>query len=283
MEKKNLFQKKDGSWVTNKDLLETLLSMGADQCDTLYIHSSLNFGLPNRALKTKGLLAEIYDVLTALNVPTLCMPTYTFSYCNKTVYNPLESKSRMGVLNEYFRNQEGVVRSLDPLMSVAVKGKDKDLAFGISNHSISEGSTFDLIHHRDNVKFLFLGPKIGDCFTYMHYLEWLYSVDYRYIRAFKGKTVIGGMEISNEYDLFVRYNGVIANANTYVYEQMLVDAGSAIKKPFGDGMLTLVDEKSAAAMYRQLLEKDPLYFADLDVNSKVKDKTFILKGEMVAL
>ena len=48
MNKVNLFLANSGEWVTNKSMLETLFSLEADQCDTLYIHTALSFGRPIR-------------------------------------------------------------------------------------------------------------------------------------------------------------------------------------------------------------------------------------------
>ena len=191
MNEVNLFLTKNGQWVTNKSMLETLLSIGADKCDVLYIHTALSFGQPNPQLKKSVMLGELLNVIKALGVKTVCMPTFTFSFCNGLDYNPATSASRMGVLNEFFRKQEGIIRSADPLMSVALMGEDKDLVTGVGHVSCGENSTFDKLRHRDNVKFLFLGPKIGDCLTYMHYMEWLYTVDYRYNRVFRGNVTIG--------------------------------------------------------------------------------------------
>lgn len=50
----------------------------------------------------------------------------------------------------------------------------------------------------------------------MHYLEWLYSVDYRYERKFVGNVIVDGVSRNEEYDLFVRYKGVIPNAASYI-------------------------------------------------------------------
>ena len=88
MNEVNLFLAKDGNWVTNKSMIGTLLSLGADKCDTLYIHTSLSFGQPNPDLKKKELLGEIMNVIKALDVKTVCMPTFTFSFCNGLDYNP---------------------------------------------------------------------------------------------------------------------------------------------------------------------------------------------------
>ncbi len=283
MNEVNLFLSKDGRWVTSKTMLETLISIGADKCDTLYIHTSLSFGTPNLQLKKKELLSEILNVIKNLGVKTICMPTFTFSFCNGLDYDPVKSPSRMGVLNEFFRKQDGAIRSNDPLMSVALMGEDKDLVTGIGHVSCGENSTFDKIRHRDNVKFLFLGPKIGDCLTYMHYLEWLYSVDYRYNRIFRGVVNINGSPNVEEYSLFVRYNSVIPNMASYDYEQKMYDNGSALITKCGDGTISIVDEKSASAEYKKCLDIDPYFFVDFKNDVFVKDKTFKLEHEMVAM
>ena len=283
MNEVNLFLAKDGKWVTNKSMLETLLSLGADQCDTLYIHTALSFGQPNPQLKKSGLLGELLNVIKALGVKTICMPTFTFSFCNGLDYNPATSASRMGVLNEFFRKQEDVIRSADPLMSVALLGEDKDLVMGVGHVSCGENSTFDKLRHRDNVKFLFLGPKIGDCLTYMHYMEWLYSVDYRYNRIFRGNVTIGDKTSVEEYALFVRYKSVIPNTASYDYEQKMYDNGTAFIASCGDGTISIVDEKNASIEYKKCLDENPYYFVDFENGVFVKDKTFKLEHEMVAM
>lgn len=283
MNEVNLFLAKDGNWVTNKSIIDTLLSLGADKCDTLYIHTSLSFGTPNPDLKKKELLGELLNVIKALGVKTICMPTFTFSFCNGMDYNPATSSSRMGVLNEFFRKQEGVIRSADPLMSVALMGEDKDLVTGVGHVSCGENSTFDKLRHRDNVKFLFLGPKIGDCLTYMHYMEWLYSVDYRYNRVFRGNVTFGDKTSVEEYALFVRYKSVIPNTASYDYEQKMYDNGTAFVAKCGDGTISIVDEKNASVEYKKCLDENPYYFVDFENGLFVKDKTFRLDHEMVAM
>lgn len=283
MQEVNLFLSKNNQWVTNIDLLNQLRALKADQCEILYIHSSLSFGMPNSSLKRSELLGYIYEVLLALNVPTICMPTFTFSFCNGKDYNPIHSNSKMGALNEFFRKQEDVIRSLDPLMSVALHGNDKDLVTGIGKNSIGMDSTFDKIRHRNKVKFLFLGTKIGDCFTYMHYLEWLFKTDYRYEKMFKGKIINMNSSFEDEYSLFVRYHEVIPNQGSYSYEQMMYDEGIAQILRLGDTTISLVEEKVASEAYKWCLDKNPYYFVDVQNGRLIKDQTFILEKEMIAL
>lgn len=279
----DLFLTKDNKWLTNVDLLNQLKQLKADECEILYIHSALTFGTPNLKLKRQELLGEIYQVLLALNVPTICMPTFTFSFCNGKEYDPISSNSRMGVLNEFFRKQDDVIRSIDPLMSVALCGKDRDLVTGIGKASIGTDSTFDKLRHRDHVKFLFLGTKIGDCFTYMHYLEWLFNTGYRYDKIFGGKITDMGQTFEDSYSLFVRYHEVIPNKGSYSYEQMMYNNGDANITYFGDSTISIVEEKVASKAYKVCLEENPYYFVDIKNDELIKDKTFILEKEMIAL
>ena len=283
MNEVNLFLAKDGNWVTNKSMIESLISLEADKCDTLFIHTSLSFGQPNPQLKKKELLGELLNVIKALGVRTVCMPTFTFSFCNGVGYDPSSSASRMGVLNEFFRKQEGVIRSVDPLMSVALMGEDTDLVSKIGHESCGANSTYDMLRHRENVKFLFLGPKIGECMTYMHYLEWLYGVEYRYDRTFRGEVTINGQTKEEEYTLFCRYNGVTPSSGTFVFEQKLYDNKEAFITKVGDGTISITEEKQAAKRYKACLNENPYSFVDLENNVLTKDKTYKPVGEVVAM
>lgn len=278
-----LFTDSNHKPIRSIDLLDILMQIGAAECDTLYIHSAMSFGTPNPQLRRNELLQSIYEIFLELNVKTICMPTFTFSFCNGQIYDPVNSKSKMGALNEYFRRQNNVIRSIDPLMSVALLGEDQDLVKGIEKTSMGINSTFDKLRHRNNVKFLFLGTRIGDCFTYMHYLEWLYKVDYRYERKFQGTIQFNNRTYNDDYSLFVRYCEVLPNLASYDYERMMYDNGRAEIKALGNSTISVVEEKVAAEAFRQCLEIDPHFFVTIADDKLVKDTTFILNSEMVAL
>lgn len=277
----NLFKDNNGQWITAEFLEKSLRELGAHDSDVLFVHTALNFGSPNMELKNKQILETLLSVLRNLKVSTLMMPTFTFSFCNGKVYDPQTSKSRMGVLNEYFRKQEGVMRSLDPLMSVAMEGENTSLITDLGNDSTGENSTYDKIHYTDGVKFLFMGPRIGDCFTYMHYLEWLYNVDYRYNRTFLGKIVENGEERKVAQELFVRYRNVLPNTKSFDYEDVMVEKGDAKRMPVGNGFLSVVGENEGAENYKDCLKKDSHYF--VEITDSIFEKTFLLEKEMVAL
>ena len=84
MKELNLFKLKDGCWLTNHDVLKSLEEVKAHDSEVLYIHTELNFGYPNLQISKKYLLNTLLEVLDELKVPTIIMPTYTFSFCQET-------------------------------------------------------------------------------------------------------------------------------------------------------------------------------------------------------
>lgn len=247
--------------VSNLDFLGYLRKIKADETDVLYIHTALNFGVPNRQLKKHQLLECLYEVFEELKIPTLIFPTYTFSFCNGFDYDVNSSKSSMGLLNEYVRINTNSLRSVDPLMSNVLIGKHKEYVQNIGKSSVGENSTFDLLHKSNHrVKFLFFGPKIGDCFTYMHYMEERQKVPYRYDRKFTGQINDGVSTYTDTYDLFVRYSNVLPGGGSYIYENMMVEKGICTRIKAGNTYISVIEEKLAYECYNDLLEQSPNFY-----------------------
>jgi len=278
----NLFRRGDGQWVTLADLIQTMRTVGAHDCQVLYMHTGLSFGQPNPELSRSELLDTIYQAVRSLGVRTVCVPTFTFSFCNGEDYDVDRSKSRMGALNEYIRRRPEAIRSLDPLMSVAVVGEDRDLVENLGHESTGTNSTFDKLSRRSGVKFLFLGVRLGDCFTYMHYLEWREKVPYRYNRDFVGKIMQGNRSYDDTYTLFVRYRNVKPGTGSYVYEGLLAERGALRAAPLGDNSIRCVSESDARELYIELLRKTPSFFIERPFSPQDADTTFVAHN-MVAL
>ena len=269
--------------ISNLDIYQSIQSLNAENCDILYVHSSLNFGVPNSQLRKSDLLNALIEVIYSLRVDTIIFPTYTFSFCNNLMYDVELSKTPMGVLNEFFRKQPGVTRSDDPLMSNALYGKNDFLVKNIGFYSCGKDSTFDLLHNtRLRTKFLFLGPVLGDCFTYMHYLESLYNVPYRYEKNFVGQIKKKGIIYNAEYSLFVRYGNVFPGFGSLIYENILLERGTARKKLLGDAAITVVDELDASRIYGELIYSYPNFFIK-DVFKEEEKIPHIPVNNMVSL
>jgi aminoglycoside 3-N-acetyltransferase len=250
-----LFQSRDGTSVTNSGILKCLERVRAFESEYLFIHSDLSFGIPNAALTKAELLQTLVDTIQELGVPTVCVPTFTFSFCNGEDYDVEKSKSKMGALNEYIRKLPDSVRSRDPLMSVAVLGRDTSVVKDLGRHSIGADSTFDRLRAKGGVKFLFLGARPSKCMTYVHYVEERLGVPYRYNRDFTGNVTDASGTARETYTLFVRYRGVIPS-ETGEYEQLLVDRGLMTRVRCGDAFVFAVDEPVVYETLAQILDRD---------------------------
>ncbi|HTR49096.1 MAG TPA: AAC(3) family N-acetyltransferase [Kofleriaceae bacterium] len=279
MKDTKLFRSRDE--VTSSDLLRCLESVGASDCRLLYIHSEMSFGKPNPELGKAGLLEAVLDTLLQLGVPTLCVPTFTFSFCNGVSYDVKESRSKMGVLNEYIRRLPEAKRSVDPLMSAAVLGADHHVVTGLGHHSIGAGCTFDKIHDARNGRFLFLGVGAAKCFTYTHYVEERLRVPYRYDREFTGTITDGARRYEDTYTLYVRYNGVQPETTTK-FEDYLVRAGLMKKVACGDNFVSSIAEPVAYEAIAGKIREDADYFLAAPYPPDRKDTRFEVH-DMVAL
>jgi aminoglycoside 3-N-acetyltransferase len=279
MKETTLFRSHDK--VTNSDLLRCLESVGAGDCRLLYVHSEMSFGKPNPELGKTGLLQAVLDTLLELGVPTLCVPTFTFSFCNGVGYDVKQSRSKMGVFNEYIRRLPQAERSTDPLMSSAAVGEDKSVVRNVGHHSIGEGCTFDKMHAAKNARFLFLGVGAAKCFTYTHFVEERVRVPYRYDREFTGTITDGERQYEDTYTLFVRYNGVQPETTTK-FEDYLVKAGLMKKVACGDNFVSSIAEPVAYETIAGKIREDANYFLAAPYPPDRKD-THFEAHDMVAL
>jgi aminoglycoside 3-N-acetyltransferase len=276
----NLFRDIDDSWITTSQLLTLLEKVKAADASVLYVHSAIAFGMPNLSLGRQGLLERLYEVVCSLGVPTVCVPVFTFSFCNGESYCVQTSASKMGAFNEYIRRLPGARRSIDPLMSTALMGTEQDLVANVGRDSIGEHSTFDKLHQRGlGVKFLFLGTTVSECFTYTHYVEERLNVPYRYNRDFTGSITDEGRTWEDTYRLFVRYKGVLPSSSGML-ERELLRRGVLLQERCGASSISCVGEPEAYATIVEHLQANPSCYLDADPGDR---DTEFSASSMVAL
>ena len=258
--------------VNAAHMREALLGVGAADCDVLYIHTDMTFGLP--ALKRGVLLAELLGILEGLGVTTLVFPTFTFSFCNHEPFDVQNTRTPMGALNEYARKTGRGRRSPDPLLSVYVLGDALNLVDNLGPYSIGENSNYDRLHVcGKEVKFHFFGADMRECFTYTHYMEAVIGVPYRYNREFTGTIIDSGKTASSRVWLYSSYANCRLNPEPVVHNAMH-KLGQLRTAVVGDGHLCCFREKDAYATISQLLDKNPLCLTDGSFDADVKDTTY---------
>ena len=251
-----------GKEYNANDIFKALKFIGADDCETLFIHSDVVFGNVPKDFNKKEYMQTLYSVLSELNVQ-IVVPTFTYSFCNHEDFDVRKSRTSVGALSEFIRKQDGRYRTLDPLLSLSVPETLKEMFSTVSEHSLGKGSGLDIIHSLDGVKFLFFGAKQGECFTYLHYIEKMLDVPYRYDQEFSG-TVIDYDGNSTEKTQYIHTHcyGVKIPENYDYFEDELIQKGKVKKIRLGNSFVSCLSEKDAYEQITDKISKDPFYFVE---------------------
>lgn len=268
-----LFRYGNNRWVTCDDVRAALRSVHADECKVLFLHTELSFGILNPQIKRKQLCEILFELIMELGVETVVFPTFTFSYGNHEDFDVRTTPSKMGLLNEYARKRPEAMRSVDPMMSVVVFGKNKELLNVTGIKSLGEGSIFDNLHKTEGVRFLFLGTRLGMCGTHMHYVEEALRVPYRYDMDFYGKvTDYNGNTTEDHRILYVKYRDILPSV-PLSFEEGLVAEGKLEYCPLGATYVFSITEKNMySACAQAMTENVNAFLAEpYDTHPPVKD------------
>lgn len=256
-----LFADVNGKGYTLNDLRDSLLRVGAADCEALFVHSDIMFGNPAKGFRRNELLELLYQALEELNVPNVIIPTFTYSFCNHEDFDVVKSKTSMGSFNEYVRKKEGRYRTHDPLLSISVPNSIKDRFEIISEHSLGIGSGLDILHHMENVKFLFLGADMANCFTYVHYVEKILDVPYRFDMPFSGKIIDENGNVHEQTQfIHTQCAGVQLPERYSYFEDDLLERGLLKKCRFGDKYISCISETDAYREITQRIHNNKSYF-----------------------
>ena len=253
--------------VTKNDIKNTLTNVGVQKGDFIMVHSDIkSFG----RLATSDrdfLLQTLIDAVkeSGGNGGTIIMPTFTYNFFKNKPYDIKNSKSVVGALTEYFRNQKDVSRTLHPTHCVAIWGRHKNELLNIGKGTFDKDSIFGKLH-KMNCKFVFFGAPFRIC-TFIHYIENMHKVPYRYIKKFRGKIIADGKEYEDKFLVYCKYffffNSMLGLENHLLKNGMLKEA------KVGDGIISMIGANTLFDEGFKLLDKD-IYFL-------VKNEPFIFK------
>lgn len=256
MQKPALFETENKKYYY-ENLIRALKKVDLKKGDEVFVHSDLgHFGkISDVRNKNQFLDFFIRALLETIGKEgTLIIPTFTYSYCNKQIYDPKESPSTIGILTEYFRKQPGVVRSLDAIFSISAVGKKKNYFSNVGLNCFGQNSIFDKLYKK-NVTILFIGDTFD--ITFMHYVEKKHGVNYRFDKEFKGQTRIEKKLKNFSYTYFVRYLDKNVSYNLDKIRKYL-DKQKVLKKAkLGFSSIISVTAQDAFKSISQGLDSDP--------------------------
>ena len=264
-----LFYDLDDRVYTAEDIVKGLYEIGASDCETLFIHSDVMFGRPAGRIKRREYLQILYDLLLELKVKNLIVPTFTYSFPNNEDYDVQNSRTSMGAFNEFVRKMPDRYRTDDPLLSVSVPLSLKSMFGHVSNHSLGEGSALDMLHHMENVKFLFFGAEMADCFTYVHYVEKMMKVPYRFDMDFEGNVKYPDGQVRRRVQsIHTQCYGVKLPPKYDYFELEMEEQGYLKKVRVADKYIACLSETDAYREIKRHIEKNINYFVEKPFKSE---------------
>ncbi len=242
---------------SDNDLLDVFEHLGIKRGDILCVHSEL-LGLGKPLLPKNIFMQNIIDCFWKIigEAGTLIMPTFTYSFCKNEVYDKLHSKSTVGILTDFYRQQIGVKRTNDPIFSFAVKGAKEKLFMEDTRKCFGNNSVYDMLAKQDGKIILFGTEMLG--YTFSHYIEEKAKVDYRFYKTFSGLMINEqGNAINKEIDFYVRY--LDRNSDLSISKQIsiLKQSNNFVSKKFAKSCIVSISAKKYLEVTLQELQKNP--------------------------
>lgn len=120
---------------------------------------------------------------------TLIIPTFHFDFSNKGKYDYCGTPSCTGALGNAALKRADFRRTKHPMHSFAVWGKDQELLCAMQNqNSFGMDSPFGYMQEK-NVTQVMLGTDYQCSMTFVHYVEHMAEVPYRFYKEFTGEYV----------------------------------------------------------------------------------------------
>lgn len=155
--------------------------------DVLYVISDiLELSKQERMLKNRFDRDEFINCLQEMvgEEGTLLFPTFNWDFCKGIAFDYNSTPSKTGALTSFALKRPDFKRTRHPLYSFAVWGKDADELVEMNNeNSFGEGSVFDYMNKVDAKAFV-IGLHVLDGMTYVHHVENMIGVPFRYNKKF---------------------------------------------------------------------------------------------------
>ena len=184
--------------ITPMDVTDALLSIGVGPGSIAFVHSDAIVAAQFSPMPSEQRLDLLIQAMEAAIGPsgTLVIPTFSYSFTKAETFDVLHTPSSVGMVSERFRVLPGVCRSADPIFSVACKGPRAEELCGLPvNECFGPTSVFAALHEM-NAQIIDLGCSMSRGGTFVHYVETVHGVDYRYNKVFSGKTILANGQSS---------------------------------------------------------------------------------------
>lgn len=244
----------DGRKIYHSHFVKALRDAGINDGDSVFVHSRVSaFGkllTSDKNFLMQSLTDSIKDAVGSDGI--IIMPTFSYSFDKNEAFDIDNTQSTVGALTEFFRKQKGVIRTSHPNHSVAVYGKRREYFAAESKDTFGKDSVFRKLYD-DNGKIIFFGAPFQSC-TFIHYIEQMHKVPYRYMKKFRGKVIINGSEYDEEISFYSKYSVFFSSFSRL--EKHLLEKGIMKNVKVGAGNIMAVKCKDLFDEGCKFLDKD---------------------------
>jgi len=248
---------------TINDIINALKKIGIKKGDIIFSHMNLGFfGVPEGGLSIDNIFKVFYTAIFEVlgSDGLLIVPTFTYSFCKGEIFDPENTPSNMGIFAETLRKHPRSCRTFDPIFSVCLHGNIKKIFPNgnviISTECFGKGSIWDLMY-KNNAKIC--NFNLDSASTFIHYVEKMLNVPYRYDKEFKGLSKWNGKLINHRVIYFVRdlkYYPDFKKFHKFAKEEGLVKSAQ-----LGKGVINCITCKDTFKICKKLLNSDPYALA----------------------
>ena len=237
------------------ELVAGFKRIGLQAGDTVLVHSAYkSFG------GVEGGPQVVIDALLDVLGPegTLIMPTFNFDFNKGQSWDVRTTPSQMGVLTELVRNDPRAKRVFHPIYSFSIIGKyAAELTRERYKSCYERKSVFGRLRDLD-AKIMIVGLDYTHSFTFVHHVEEMEGVGYRYKKAFTGQvTDENGQTTTDTFYMMVRDidQGVITEVNPM--GALLEERGIVKVDTIGDAQVKMMKANEAYPVIAVEMKRDP--------------------------
>ncbi len=159
---------------------------------------------------------------------TLLIPTFNWDFCKGRTFDIRKTPCRTGSLGKLALKRDDFIRTRHPIYSFAVWGAaGRELAEMDNKSSFGADSPFGWCHEH-GTKNVFIDVECQHSFTFVHYVEELVGVPYRYLKDFTAGYIDGeGRESTRTYSMNVRDLDMGVFVTIYPLEEELKSIGAS--------------------------------------------------------
>ena len=245
------------------DIVKAFKNSGLMSGDSLMLHSD-SIALAQLA---SGTVEErcnlLFDALDEILGPegNLVIPTFTYSFTKNEDYDPQTSASKVGLLSNRFLLRPGVLRTYDPIFSMAVKGPlANEFLNAPYENCFGNRSAFSIIE-KNNFLIGGFGCNLNS-FTFLHYIEQNIRVEYRYFKDFEGNIQTNAGTKSCKIKYFVRDLERETNLNAALLRASLISNNLLSIQPVGRVALFMVRAQELMSESKKLIKINPYALID---------------------